>query len=787
MKTPPLNVRWSGNCLLVLLLLITLQCSLVAGFTTPASLLSQTKKRFAAIPRQLQEPENLDHEHDEYSKCLSPSEEKAQIHRENDALEYDEGPRWRRRLVRPIRAARRKLFPQDNKPGHLILIKCGESNWKKRGIFTGWSNAANLTPQGEQECRHAARLLLEAGYQPDLVYTSMLNRAIQSVWIINKEMDSVFLPSYKSWRLNERMYGSIQGLNKKECAKIFGRDVVQAWRHSFKARPPPMSKTDRSYPGNDRRYANLDPDLLSGSESLEDCMKRQQPLWKYRIAPELKKGNNVLVVGHFSSLQGLVKIIDDVKDNQICDVTFPPGIPFVYKFDSNMQPIPPEDAELAQKHTSGVFLEKPGLLKEALQRQAEWQASVPGAEGIELASNVKRMTTVEESLMLLKKEQEMEEWAASHRKHKHKLEIFRPRITKVEGISLGHEIDDCEFEESTHAVDPNDRPVVPNVGQFNVDKDPVVVLVRHGTTPHNELALFTGWEDPPLSDQGVDDAIEAGKLLKRNGFEFDVVYTSWLGRAIETAWLILGELDQQWLPLIKSWRLNERHYGDLTGKSKKMIGNLYGQEQLKKWRRGFNIPPPKSSSYSFSYPGNDYRRAKYVKDLRISLTETICRSIEGRKFQIHRKFPKSESLKMCMDRSIPFYTQKIVPEAVAKGKRVLITSHENAIRGILMHLCEIPKDCMNDLHLPNGLPLIYNVRRKCISLLDDGTGRDPMEVHDFGSAAQYLFRPCEITEEDFERIDADASHFGDDLEPKKFISDEVTAVDSTERIGNLVN
>lgn len=128
----------------------------------------------------------------------------------------------------------------------------------------------------------------------------------------------------------------------------------------------------------------------------------------------------------------------------------------------------------------------------------------------------------------------------------------------------------------------------------------------------------------------------------------------------------------QWLPKVNKWRLNERHYGELTGRSKKMIGNLYGQDQLKKWRRGFDVLPPKASSYSFSYPGNDHRRTKCVKDLRISFRETFCRSIEARKFQINRKFPKSESLKMCMGRTIPFYTQKIVPEAVAKGKRVLI-------------------------------------------------------------------------------------------------------------------
>lgn len=204
--------------------------------------------------------------------------------------------------------------------------------------------------------------------------------------------------------------------------------------------------------------------------------------------------------------------------------------------------------------------------------------------------------------------------------------------------------------------------------------------------------------------------------------------------------------------------------GKLTGQSKKMVGNIYGQDQLKKWRRSYHIPPPKSSSYSFSYPGNDYRRAKYAKDLRISVTETFCRSIEARSFELHRKWPKAESLKMCMQRSIPFYTKKIVPEAVNKGKRVLVTSHENALRGILMHLCEIPPEHMNDLHLPNGLPLVYNVRRKCISLLDDGTGRDPMEVHDFGSAAQYLFRPCEITEEDFVRMERSASAAVDSMD-----------------------
>lgn len=260
-------------------------------------------------------------------------------------------------------------------------------------------------------------------------------------------------------------------------------------------------------------------------------------------------------------------------------------------------------------------------------------------------------------------------------------------------------------------------------------------------------------EDPPLADEGIDDAKNAGRLLRSHQFEFDVVYTSWLTRAIQTAYYILAELDCVWLPIVKSWRLNERMYGSLTGKSKKKILNEHGEDQLKKWRRGYTIRPPKVSSYSPNYPGNDSRRAKHFKDIPISWRETINRSIEQRRVEIHRKFPKAESLKDCMDRSVPFYTERIRREAVDKGKRVLIASHENAIRGILMHLCEIPEEAMNQLHIPNGVPLVYSVKGKCISLLDDGSGNDPIDTYDFGPAATYLFKPCELDESFFERVE----------------------------------
>jgi bisphosphoglycerate-dependent phosphoglycerate mutase family 1 len=183
-------------------------------------------------------------------------------------------------------------------------------------------------------------------------------------------------------------------------------------------------------------------------------------------------------------------------------------------------------------------------------------------------------------------------------------------------------------------------------------------------------------------------------------------------------------------------------YGQLTGLSKQMVKQRHGEKQFKAWRRGYNTPPPPVSSFSQHYPGNDRRYQKYLNDVRYSIRESTIRSIEQGKISLHRKFPKSESLKDCMDRTIPYFTERIVPEAIQQGKRVLISSSENAIRGLLMHLCEIPEDKVTELEIPNGLPIVFDLKSKCVKLLDDGTGRDPLEVHNFGKAASYLFRPC---------------------------------------------
>eukprot|EP00980_Cylindrotheca_fusiformis_P031553 scaffold26550_cov122-Cylindrotheca_fusiformis.AAC.6 len=710
-----------------------LSCKTLRGFSFsqrhPCSVIkAQEKKKSTTI---LGPHTFAGEEYEGYSRYLSQRDDRKQ----QVASEVKQHTKmWRKGM--------RKLTPRrKTKPGALILLRCCESMYNRNNTFTGWLDP-RLSERGIEQSKHVGRLLLAEGFDPDVVYTSRLQRSITTAWHVLEIIDSLFIPVYKTYRLNQRMYGALEGISKKETTRKFGTNVVQAWRKTLKALPPPLSRDDPNHPIHDRRYNDLSEDRIPDAESLLECQERAIPLWDRQVRKDIQSGKTVLVVAHRDSLRGLVKAIDGIHDDDTVNINIPKGSPIVYRFDYDMNPIQPEDGaklQLSQLQTNGVFLEEPEIQSNSL-------------EGMQTGLVNKREYTLRESMMKLRDDDLVSDDRV---------------LMKADGDSDEQERwsdDPCEFEdydifESEIEDDREDRPtpiilplhqetankITPRQGQF-------VVLIRHGRTFHNNMQLFTGWEDPPLAEGGVEDAKNAGRILKRHGFEFDVVYTSWLTRAIQTAYYTLEELDQVWLPIVKSWRLNERMYGDLTGKSKKMIANQYGEEQLKKWRRGYAIRPPPVSSYSLKYPGNDERRSKHFEDLRFSIRETINRSLEKRKFSLHRKFPKTESLKDCMDRSIPFYTKRIREEAVDKGKRVLVTSHENAIRGILMHLCDIPEEAMNQLHLPNGLPLVYDVRGGCISLLDDGTGQDPMESHDFGPAAKYLFKPCEIEEDPVEEM-----------------------------------
>eukprot|EP01033_Poteriospumella_lacustris_P008410 gene8410-6072_t len=800
-------------------------------------------------------------------------------------------------------------FQQPPDPGTLILVRHGESEWNRRELFTGWVDV-DLSQRGVVEIEHAARLLMERGYTVDITYTSTLKRAIRSSWIILNEINQIYRPLIKSWRLNERMYGALEGHSKPGLAKVFGKETVQKWRAGLLDRPPEMTNDHLYWHGRERKYRHLDPAQIPHTESLQDTIDRVIPLWDSCIAPDLRAGRNVMIVAHCNSLRGIVKHIDEMSTDDIQKMGIPNGIPLVYKFDKHLKPIPHKNS---QPPLRGIWLEKKGLLKKALDREAELAQEIQGYEAISFSKDMKNAKgfynpgaatatahthaasaptgadTAEASSSApphhiatpatIKAVEDI--LAPSHQPHPYhyahvpespagyvpqststalptasvpgsgtspslikglaKLEmekkimklvdettsasaateppsttgtstaanvptgttatatataattsgdeasiadIFIDRdvlnaaaysaipcdLATVHGLEEG--VDHVErhangsepavldklnyvhfFKEKSDAAqgilrsETERGTVVPPRPSLRGTRDPVLeqpilVIIRHGKTEHNQLGLFTGWEDALLAVEGRDEAIHAGQLLRHHEVEFDVVYTSWLSRAIETAWLVLNELDSLWLPVVKTWRLNERMYGALTGLSKKMIRQIYGDEQFMKWRRSFDNPPPPISSFSHAYPGNDPRYVKYVTDVEVSVFETLIRSLAHGKLEIHRNFPKRESLKDCMERTIPYFLTTIVPNSIKPGKNVLIASSENAIRGLLMHLCNIPQDKIPLVEIPTGLPLIYDSAQRKIRLLEDGdigVTVNPLEKYNFGKAPELLF------------------------------------------------
>jgi 2,3-bisphosphoglycerate-dependent phosphoglycerate mutase len=217
----------------------------------------------------------------------------------------------------------------------LVLLRHGQSIWNRENRFTGWTDV-ELTEDGAAEARRAGRLLREAGIPLDIAFTSMLRRAIQTLWIALSETGLEWLPVMRNWRLNERHYGALQGLNKAEMADQVGHQTVFEWRRSFEAVPPPLSHDDPRHPRFDRRYAAVDPALLPAGESLKDTLERVMPCWEGAIRPHLQAGEQVLVVAHGNSLRALIKYLDGTAPVDVPDIYIPTGIPLVYSFDSKM-------------------------------------------------------------------------------------------------------------------------------------------------------------------------------------------------------------------------------------------------------------------------------------------------------------------------------------------------------------------------------------------------------------------------------------------------------------------
>ena len=239
----------------------------------------------------------------------------------------------------------------------LVLLRHGESTWNKENRFTGWTDV-DLSEKGLQEAREAAVTLRSSGYTFDIAYTSVLKRAIRTLWLTLDGMDLMWIPVIRSWRLNERHYGALQGLNKAETAAKFGDEQVLIWRRSYDVPPPALESTDPRFPGADPRYKLLTKDQLPLTECLKDTVARVLPFWHETIAPSIKSGQKVLIAAHGNSIRAMVKYLDNIAEDKIVGLNIPTGLPLVYELDGNLKPI------------KNYYLGDPEKVKEAIESVA---------------------------------------------------------------------------------------------------------------------------------------------------------------------------------------------------------------------------------------------------------------------------------------------------------------------------------------------------------------------------------------------------------------------------------
>ena len=225
-----------------------------------------------------------------------------------------------------------------HEPGKLVMIRHGQSDWNLKNLFTGWTDV-DLTEQGIAEARSAGATLKAEGLDFDIAFTSVLTRAIRTLWLILDEMDLMWIPVERHWRLNERHYGGLQGLDKAETAARHGADQVKIWRRSYDIPPPALAEDDERHPRHDPRYRDVAPMALPATESLKTTLQRVQPYWEDRIVPELRSGRDVLIAAHGNSLRALVKMLEGVSDSDITEFNIPTGAPRIYEFDARLSPV----------------------------------------------------------------------------------------------------------------------------------------------------------------------------------------------------------------------------------------------------------------------------------------------------------------------------------------------------------------------------------------------------------------------------------------------------------------
>jgi 2,3-bisphosphoglycerate-dependent phosphoglycerate mutase len=410
-----------------------------------------------------------------------------------------------------VRRFWRNLNPfkgRERIPGTLILVRHGDSVIRDELTFTGWIDV-DLSEEGVLQVKNAARLIASEGYTIDLVYTSRLKRAIRSAWILMQELNQIYKPVYKSWRLNERMYGALEGLSKPILSSELGEETVRRWRTSLFARPPPMTQDHKHWHFNERKYADLETDQIPTGESLNDTMVRTIPLLNSRILPLIEDGQNVLICAHGNSLRGIVKHIDNLSSDQIQNVKLPNGIPLVYKFEREkntglLKPVR-ADNKASDVFISGEFLEKKkGKLEEAIQ--------ILDAREAELRVAINRQV---ESLTMSVIDYANDSVVPAN---------SSLRSTQLSGIK------------------PSVLPL-PKSNRKSSIQSPYIVITRHGKTTNNILGQFTGWQDAPLSPQGKEEATEVRSTEFSSSIvmePFNLIYIRMIlnsGReASESAW-----------------------------------------------------------------------------------------------------------------------------------------------------------------------------------------------------------------------------------------------------------
>lgn len=559
----------------------------------------------------------------------------------------------------------------DNSEVHarLTLIRHGQSEWNLANRFTGWVDV-DLTERGITEARQAGRILATAGEQHDLVVTSCLRRAIRTACLVLSTTDQCWLPLVKDARLNEQHSGALTGNNKRALADQHGVDQVMKWRRTYDC-PPPQLSADHPV----QRVLNLDeryrdaPLAVPQTESLHDTTQRVNACWEEQIVPALKAGKNVLVVSHGNTLRALVKLVDNVSEKDSFHLDLPTACPVVYELNSQLRPVGVPEGFWGKSDATryGRFLmsnKKVLQAQEAMRLQVVQDIAVstvsPTSNQHGLAfsdpdaiatcaawtpeSATSRITTLNGQSYNVRETPPSYFALESER-------IRRQAKSEVEAtiatFQRAHKARGVAAAAATETMNGKPTQTQPQPSQPPQPPQPkcMLIILRHGYSEYNAENRFTGWADVELSNQGREEARLAGSVLREAGVRrLEKVYSSYLKRAIKTAWLMLDELEMQWVPIEYTWRLNERHYGALQGRPKRQCSSEFGGKQVQQWRRGIShTPPPWEVAQELA---------------------TVDRRYEG------IAVPETESLADCSARLQPFLEEELKPAMRSAMRRV---------------------------------------------------------------------------------------------------------------------